>query len=72
MTEDRLDALRLEYISERSEHGRAAVEALQSGRVEYLRKAYGDKGKAGASGVVGAAGVTGPGSGVQGVESATR
>lgn len=46
MTEDRMDSIRLDYIAERSDHGRAAVEALRSSRAEYLQKAYGKKGKA--------------------------
>lgn len=44
MTEGRLDTIRLDYIAERSDHGRAAVEALRSSRAEYLQKAYGKKG----------------------------
>ena len=47
MTEDRLDGIRLDYIAERSDHGRAAVEALRSSRAEYLQKAYGKKDKKG-------------------------
>jgi COX assembly protein 1 len=45
MTEDRMDSIRLDYIAERSDHGRAAVEALRSSRAEYLQKAYGKKDK---------------------------
>ena len=47
MTEDRLDGIRLDYIADRSDHGRAAVEALRSSRAEYLQKAYGKKDKSG-------------------------
>lgn len=56
MTEDRLDGIRLDYIAERSDHGRAAVEALRSSRAEYLQKAYGKKDKKGQDIVAGSPG----------------
>lgn len=45
MSEERLDSLKLDYIAERSEKGRAAVEKLRNERSGYLVKAY-RKGKA--------------------------
>lgn len=53
MSQDRLDSLKLDYIAERSEKGRAAVEKLRSERSGYLVKAYRKgKGEEGAGGVV--------------------
>lgn len=40
MNEDRLDSLKLDYIAERSEKGRAAVEKLRQERAGYLAKSY--------------------------------
>jgi hypothetical protein len=45
MSQERLDSLKLDYIAERSEKGRAAVEKLRTERSGYLVKAY-RKGKA--------------------------
>lgn len=38
MTTERLDSMKLDYISKRSEKGRAAVEALRESRAEHLKK----------------------------------
>ncbi|WVQ65074.1 hypothetical protein V865_003645 [Kwoniella europaea PYCC6329] len=43
MTQDRMDAAKLDYIANRSEHGRQAVEALRKSRAERLRKMAGLK-----------------------------
>lgn len=40
MNEDKLDSLKLDYIAQRSEKGRAAVEKLRLERSSYLQKAY--------------------------------
>lgn len=40
MNEERLDSIKLDYISERSEKGRAAVDKLRNERKGYLVKAY--------------------------------
>lgn len=36
LTDDKMDAMKLEYISNRSENGRKAVEALKRSRLEKL------------------------------------
>ncbi|WVQ97084.1 hypothetical protein IAU59_004194 [Kwoniella sp. CBS 9459] len=43
MTQERMDAANLEYIANRSEHGRQAVEALKKSREEKLRRMAGIK-----------------------------
>lgn len=43
MTEDRLDALKLDYIANRSDRGREAVEALYRERREKLLRMSGRK-----------------------------
>ena len=43
MTDDRLNAMRLDYIAHRSERGREAVEALQRQGEENYRRLGGKK-----------------------------
>ncbi|WWC87989.1 uncharacterized protein L201_002891 [Kwoniella dendrophila CBS 6074] len=43
MTQERMDAAKLDYIANRSEHGKQAVEALRKSRAEKLRKMAGLK-----------------------------
>lgn len=43
MTEERIDALRLDYIANRSERGREAVEKLYRERTEKLLRMSGRK-----------------------------
>ncbi|WVR05702.1 hypothetical protein IAU60_002726 [Kwoniella sp. DSM 27419] len=43
MTVERMDAAKLEYIANRSEHGRQAVEALKKSRADKLRRMAGLK-----------------------------
>lgn len=43
MTEDRIDDLKLDYIANRSERGRVAVEQLKASRLEKLKKMAGRK-----------------------------
>jgi COX assembly protein 1 len=42
-TEERVDELKLDYIANRSERGRIAVEALKASRLEKLKKMAGRK-----------------------------
>ncbi|OWT40934.1 hypothetical protein J008_01617 [Cryptococcus neoformans] len=43
MTQERMDAMKLDFIAHRSEKGREAVEALRKSREEKLRKMAGIK-----------------------------
>lgn len=43
MTEDRIDDLKLEFIANRSERGRIAVEQLKASRLEKFKKMSGRK-----------------------------
>lgn len=43
MTEERMDSMKLDYIANRSEKGKQAVEALREQRTSHLRKHYGRK-----------------------------
>ncbi|WRT65844.1 uncharacterized protein IL334_002795 [Kwoniella shivajii] len=43
VTQERLDTAKLDYIANRSEHGKQAVEALRKSRAEKLRRMAGLK-----------------------------
>ena len=43
MTQERMDAMKLDFIAHRSEKGREAVEALRKSREEKLRRMAGIK-----------------------------